>query len=76
MLFRSSKAPLLSRWDLPVSVFPFNTVILLFLSCTGPSHPYFPHHLAVPPGAPEPNATELSIVQVREREREREGKRG
>ncbi|XP_062305924.1 LOW QUALITY PROTEIN: urea transporter 1 [Osmerus eperlanus] len=43
---------------------PFNTVILLFLSSTGPSHPYFPHHLAVPPGAPEPNATELSIVQL------------
>ncbi|XP_071401064.1 urea transporter 1-like, partial [Centroberyx affinis] len=59
----SGLSPLLDRWDLPVAVFPFNIVILLYLLCTGPDNPYFPHHPAVPPGAPEPNATQLSAAQ-------------
>uniref|UniRef100_A0A8C2DLW8 Urea transporter n=1 Tax=Cyprinus carpio TaxID=7962 RepID=A0A8C2DLW8_CYPCA len=49
----SSLAPVLDRWDLPVSVFPFNTVLLLYLVCTGTSNPFFPNHPAQPPGAPE-----------------------
>ncbi|XP_071779226.2 urea transporter 1 [Centroberyx gerrardi] len=60
----SGLSPLLDRWDLPVAVFPFNIVILLYLLCTGPDNPYFPHHPAVPPGALEPNATQLSAAEV------------
>ncbi|TKS92710.1 Urea transporter 1 [Collichthys lucidus] len=55
---------LLDRWDLPVAVFPFNTVIVLYLLCTGPENPYFPHHPATPPGALETNGTELIAVEV------------
>ncbi len=61
----SSLAPVLDRWDLPVSVFPFNTVILLYLACTGTSNPYFPNYPAHPPGAPEStNYTQLHVPQV------------
>ncbi|KAM6949292.1 urea transporter 1 [Aplochiton taeniatus] len=60
----SGLAPLLDRWDLPVAVFPFNTAIVLYLLCTGPHNPYFPHHPALPAGALEPNRTELSTAQV------------
>ncbi|KAI1888621.1 hypothetical protein AGOR_G00187040 [Albula goreensis] len=60
----SGLSPLLDRWDLPVSVFPFNTVILLYLSCTGPSNPYFPHHPAIPPGAPLHTNHSLNIAQL------------
>lgn len=61
----SGLAPLLDRWDLPVAVFPFNIVIVLYLLCTGPYNPYFPHHLATPAGPMEINATELMAVEVR-----------
>lgn len=62
----SSLAPVLERWDLPVSVFPFNTVIVLYLACTGTSNPYFPNYPAQPPGAPEStNHTQLHVPQVR-----------
>uniref|UniRef100_A0A3P9CCQ9 Si:dkey-183c6.7 n=1 Tax=Maylandia zebra TaxID=106582 RepID=A0A3P9CCQ9_9CICH len=54
----------LDRWDLPAAVFPFNIIIILYLLCTGPEHPYFPHHSIKPPGALEPNATELIALQV------------
>lgn len=60
----SGLSPVLDRWDLPVAVFPFNIVIVLYLLCTGQDNPYFPHHPAVPAGALEPNGTELSAVEV------------
>ncbi|XP_033961911.1 urea transporter 1 [Pseudochaenichthys georgianus] len=60
----SGLAPLLDRWDLPVAVFPFNIVIVLYLLCTGPYNPYFPHHPATPAGPMEINATELMAVEV------------
>ncbi|KAM4612356.1 LOW QUALITY PROTEIN: urea transporter 2 [Polymixia lowei] len=59
----SGLSSVLDRWDLPVAVFPFNIVILLYLLCTGPDNLYYPHHLATPPGALEPNATQLSAEQ-------------
>lgn len=63
----SGLAPILDRWDLPVSVFPFNMVILLYLACTGTSNPYFPNYPALQPGAPEStNHTQLHVSQVRE----------
>ncbi|KAM9335591.1 urea transporter 1 [Symphorus nematophorus] len=60
----SGLSPVLDRWDLPVAVFPFNIVIVLYLLCTGPDNPYFPHHTATPPGALEPNGTELIAAEV------------
>ncbi|XP_030286178.1 urea transporter 2 [Sparus aurata] len=60
----SGLSSLLDRWDLPVSVFPFNITILLYLLCTGPNNPYFPHHAVMPPGLLEPNDTELVTVEV------------
>ncbi|KAA0723132.1 Urea transporter 1 [Triplophysa tibetana] len=61
----SGLAPILDRWDLPVSVFPFNTVILLYLACTGTSNPYFPNYPALQPGAPEStNHTQLHVSQL------------
>ncbi|XP_061566050.1 urea transporter 1 [Cololabis saira] len=60
----SGISTLLHRWDLPAAVFPFNIVIVLYLFCTGPDNPYFPHHLATPPGMLEPNGTELIAVKV------------
>ncbi|XP_034073723.1 urea transporter 1 isoform X3 [Gymnodraco acuticeps] len=60
----SGLAPLLDRWDLPVAVFPFNIVIVLYLLCTGPYNPYFPHHPATHAGPMEINATELMAVEV------------
>ncbi|KAM9400673.1 urea transporter 2 [Salvelinus alpinus] len=65
----SGLAPLLDKWDLPVAVFPFNMVILLYLACTGSSNPYYPHHPATPLGELESNATQLSLTQVGERGR-------
>nr|XP_015801774.2 urea transporter 1 [Nothobranchius furzeri] len=59
----SGLSSFLDRWDLPASVFPFNTVILLYLLCTGSNNPYFPHHPAVP-GATGLNNTELVALQV------------
>ncbi|KAL4660957.1 urea transporter 1-like [Arapaima gigas] len=56
--------PVLDLWDLPVSVFPFNTVIVLYLSCTGSANPYFPHHVPVPPGGTQGNSTQLNASQV------------
>uniref|UniRef100_A0A3P9CCP3 Si:dkey-183c6.7 n=1 Tax=Maylandia zebra TaxID=106582 RepID=A0A3P9CCP3_9CICH len=49
----------LDRWDLPAAVFPFNIIIILYLLCTGPEHPYFPHHSIKPPGALEPNKHQI-----------------
>ncbi|XP_016103491.1 urea transporter 2 [Sinocyclocheilus grahami] len=61
----SSLSPVLDRWDLPVNVFPFNTVIVLYLACTGTSNPYFPNHPAQPPGAPgSTNHTQLHVPQL------------
>ncbi|XP_044197249.1 urea transporter 1 [Thunnus albacares] len=60
----SGLSSVLDRWDLPVAVFPFNIVIVLYLLCTGQDNPYFPHHPATPPGALEPNGTGLSAVEV------------
>nr|XP_004575597.1 urea transporter 1-like isoform X2 [Maylandia zebra] len=60
----SGLSSFLDRWDLPAAVFPFNIIIILYLLCTGPEHPYFPHHSIKPPGALEPNATELIALQV------------
>ncbi|XP_055757280.1 urea transporter 1 isoform X1 [Salvelinus fontinalis] len=60
----SGLTPLLDKWDLPVAVFPFNMVILLYLACTGSSNPCYPHHPATPLGELESNATELSLTQL------------
>ncbi|XP_016131712.1 urea transporter 1-like [Sinocyclocheilus grahami] len=61
----SSLSSFLGRWDLPVSIFPFNTVTLLYLACTGTSNPYFPNYPAQPPGAPEStNHTQLHVPQL------------
>ncbi|XP_063049738.1 urea transporter 1 [Engraulis encrasicolus] len=61
----SGLAPLLDKWDLPVAVFPFNMVIVLFLSATGPHNAYFPHYPATPPGATEDlNHTMLDVPQL------------
>uniref|UniRef100_A0AAX7W2Z6 Urea transporter n=1 Tax=Astatotilapia calliptera TaxID=8154 RepID=A0AAX7W2Z6_ASTCA len=59
----SGLSSFLDRWDLPAAVFPFNIIIILYLLCTGPEHPYFPHHSIKPPGALEPNATELIVIR-------------
>ncbi|XP_054457780.1 urea transporter 2 [Anoplopoma fimbria] len=60
----SGLSPLLDRWDLPVAVFPFNIIIVLYLLCTGPDNPYFPHHTATPAGLQEHNGTKLIAVEV------------
>ncbi|XP_068164534.1 urea transporter 1 isoform X2 [Antennarius striatus] len=60
----SSLSSVLDRWDLPVSVFPFNTVIILYLLCTGPNNPYFPHYPSLPPGTLDPNDTDLVPAEV------------
>ncbi|CAJ1086435.1 urea transporter 2 [Xyrichtys novacula] len=60
----SALSSVLDRWDLPASVFPFNTVIVLYLLCAGPDNPYFPHHPAVPPGLPDPNGTKLVVMEL------------
>ncbi|XP_044040651.1 urea transporter 2 [Siniperca chuatsi] len=60
----SGLSSVLDRWDLPVTVFPFNITIVLYLLCTGPHNPYFPHHLAKPARALEPNGTELIAAEV------------
>ncbi|XP_030578656.1 urea transporter 2-like [Archocentrus centrarchus] len=60
----SGLSSFLDRWDLPAAVFPFNIILILYLLCTGPDNPYFPHHSTTPPGALEPNATELIALQV------------
>ncbi|XP_060951821.1 urea transporter 2 [Limanda limanda] len=60
----SGLTSLLVHWDLPVAVFPFNIIILLYLLCTGPNNPYFPHHPAVPPGVLQPNGTNVMAVEV------------
>ncbi|XP_034712197.1 urea transporter 1 [Etheostoma cragini] len=60
----SGLSPVFERWDLPVGVFPFNIIIVLYLLCTGPDNPYYPHHPATPPGLLEPNGTELIAVEV------------
>lgn len=60
----SGLSSVLDRWDLPVAVFPFNIIIVLYLLCTGPDNPYFPHHRVTPPGALEPNGTKLIAEEV------------
>ncbi|KAF7657122.1 hypothetical protein LDENG_00032060 [Lucifuga dentata] len=60
----SGLSPLLDHWDMPVSVFPFNSVIVLYLLCTGPGNPYFPHHAITPPGVPDANNTKLSTAAM------------
>ncbi|KPP58818.1 urea transporter UT-C-like, partial [Scleropages formosus] len=61
----SGLASLLHGWDLPVSAFPFNTVIILYLSCTGSANPYFPHRVPVAPEASEPgNSTQLNTGEI------------
>ncbi|XP_020567212.1 urea transporter 2 [Oryzias latipes] len=60
----SGLATFLQHWDLPAAVFPFNTVIVLYLLCTGPNNPYFPHYPTIPPGEREHNGTELAALTV------------
>ncbi|XP_053485484.1 urea transporter 2 [Ictalurus furcatus] len=61
----SGLAAVFDRWDLPVSVFPFNTVLLLYLACTGIENPYYPNHPALPQGATlSINSTHLNITQL------------
>lgn len=62
----SGLAAVLNKCDLPVSVFHFNTVLLLYLACTGIENPYYPNHLALPQGSTlSINSTQLDIPQVR-----------
>uniref|UniRef100_A0AAX7VJ86 Urea transporter n=1 Tax=Astatotilapia calliptera TaxID=8154 RepID=A0AAX7VJ86_ASTCA len=65
----SGLSSFLDRWDLPAAVFPFNIIIILYLLCTGPEHPYFPHHSIKPPGALETIETiktdyEINVLSV------------
>ncbi|XP_030194037.1 urea transporter 1 [Gadus morhua] len=60
----SGLSPVLDRWDLPVAVFPFNIVIVLYLLVTRPDNPYFPHYPSLPVGALQANATELNTAQL------------
>uniref|UniRef100_A0A3P9HZ24 Urea transporter n=1 Tax=Oryzias latipes TaxID=8090 RepID=A0A3P9HZ24_ORYLA len=60
----SGLATFLQHWDLPAAVFPFNTVIVLYLLGTGPNNPYFPHYPTMPPGELEHNGTELAALTV------------
>lgn len=60
----SCMASVLDRWDVPVGVFPFNITVTLYLLCTGPDNPYFPHHRTLPLGLLEPNGTELAVQEV------------
>uniref|UniRef100_A0A3Q3X928 Urea transporter n=1 Tax=Mola mola TaxID=94237 RepID=A0A3Q3X928_MOLML len=60
----SGLSSVFDRWDLPVAVFPFNIIIVLYLLCTGPDNPYFPHHRVSPPGTLEPNGTKIVLVEV------------
>ncbi|KAJ8382442.1 hypothetical protein SKAU_G00032200 [Synaphobranchus kaupii] len=55
---------LLDRWDLPVSVYPFNMAILLYLCCTGTTNPYYPHWPTTPPGALQDTNATLHIPQL------------
>ncbi|XP_061665236.1 urea transporter 2 [Syngnathoides biaculeatus] len=64
VFFFGGLTPVLDRWDLPVAVFPFNTVIVLYFLCTGPDNPYFPRRLAVPPSRSPPNVTALDATEV------------
>lgn len=60
----SCMASVLDRWDVPVGVFPFNITVTLYLLCTGPDNPYFPHHRTLPLGVLEPNGTKLAVQEV------------
>ncbi|XP_058480958.1 urea transporter 1 [Solea solea] len=60
----SGLSSLMVHWDLPVAVFPFNIIIILYLLCTGPDNPYFPHHRIVPPGALDPNGTDIIALEM------------
>ncbi|XP_066575964.1 urea transporter 2 isoform X3 [Amia ocellicauda] len=61
----SGLSTVLGQWDLPVGVFPFNMVIMLYLACTGTSNAYFPHQPVPPPGMLEHgNHTELDITRL------------
>lgn len=60
----SCMASVLDRWDVPVGVFPFNITATLYLLCTGPDNPYFPHHRTSPLGVLEPNGTKLAVQEV------------
>ncbi|KAI5619902.1 urea transporter 1-like, partial [Silurus asotus] len=61
----SGMAAVLDKWELPVSVFPFNTVLLLYLACTGIENPYFPNHPALRLGAAlSTNSTHVDIPQL------------
>ncbi|XP_062849660.1 urea transporter 2 [Trichomycterus rosablanca] len=55
----------LERWDLPVSAFPFNTVLLLYLACIGTDNIFYPNHPVLPLGSPHGiNYTQLNIPQL------------
>uniref|UniRef100_A0A665UVL8 Urea transporter n=1 Tax=Echeneis naucrates TaxID=173247 RepID=A0A665UVL8_ECHNA len=60
----SGLSSVLDRWDLPVAVFPFNIIIILYLVCAGQDNPYFPHLPALPPGTLESNGTKLMATEV------------
>ncbi|CAL8327168.1 unnamed protein product [Lota lota] len=59
----SGLAPVWDLRDLPVSVYPFNIVIVLYLLVTGPDNPYYPYYPAMPAGELQPNAAELNTAQ-------------
>ncbi|KAI4876612.1 hypothetical protein NFI96_020555, partial [Prochilodus magdalenae] len=61
----SGFAPVFDHWDLPVNVFPFNTVLLLYLSCTGTNNLRYPNYPALPLVAPlSTNHTQINKLQL------------
>ncbi|XP_057710848.1 urea transporter 1 [Corythoichthys intestinalis] len=64
VFFFSGLSSVLDRWDLPVAVFPFNIVIVIYFLCTGPDNPYFPRRLAIPPSSVATNVTAVSATEV------------
>lgn len=60
----SGLSSFLSGCNVPASVLPFNIVTVLYLLCTGPDHPFFPHHRVAPPWRLEPNGTGLVMLEV------------
>ncbi|XP_056883412.1 urea transporter 1 isoform X2 [Takifugu flavidus] len=64
VFFHSGLSSFLDGCGVPASVFPFNIVTVLYLLCTGPNNPYYPHYRVAPPWETEPNGTGLAAVEV------------
>ncbi|XP_008315459.1 urea transporter 1 [Cynoglossus semilaevis] len=64
VFLQSGLSSLLAHWDLSSSVYPFNIVLLLYLLCTGPDNPYFPHYQVLPPGGLDVNDTNVIALEM------------